>query len=116
MLKLQDAPHAERIPDELKFIRVAVRVAEPFLSDRRYANHLIWGNPRNWRLGFYFGNGDTRLWVPRKRRSGEPKDESRVINFAHPMGREAFPVLVAGYLIGAVCLVLLAMMFFGRPW
>src|SRR5690349_8809247 len=80
---------------------VAERAFGPFLDQRRNENRQVWFDRRSWRLGFYFGHGDTRLWVPR--RSRRVTDcERLVINFAHPLGRKALRVLGLAYAIGFI--------------
>ena len=88
---------------------VASRLFEPFLEERRTRNKEIWSNPQNWRLKFYFGKGDTRLWVPPRPKNGLYQDKIRIINFGHPMGKRAFRILSLGYGIGiAACVMILA--------
>lgn len=95
---------------------VASKVFEPFLEERRARNREIWHNSQNWRLGFYFGKGDTRLWVPPKPKKGLYTDNVRVINFAHPLGRKAFRVLALGYGIGLVAASMLVAWLCGVRW
>ncbi len=95
---------------------VAGRLAEPFLTERRQANDEVWADGRNWRVGFYFGAGDSRLWVPRRDRWGRPVDSVRVVNFAHPRGRRAFRVLVLAYGIAAVTAALFTAALLGVRW
>lgn len=85
---------------------VAVRISDRALADRRYRNELIWANPSRWRCGFYFGEGDTRLWVPRRRRGGRPDCRRCVINFCHEEGRTALPILALAYVSGALLVTL----------
>jgi len=95
---------------------VASRLFEPFLEERRARNREIWSEPRNWRLGFYFGKGDTRLWVPRKPKNGLYQDQARIINFSHPMRRKAFRILATGYGIGFIAIVMTVAALSGIRW
>lgn len=95
---------------------VATRVAEPLLSEDRFRNEVIWANPRRWRFGFYFGEGDTRLWVPRRGNDGEPVDSDRVLNFAHPLGRKAFRLLMFGYATGLALAGVVVAVLLGVRW
>ena len=101
---------------EPRCLVVASRLADDFLEHRRWTNNLTWQNPRNWVRGFYFGEGDTRLWVPKRQIDGHQHPTDRVINFRHELGRKAFGVLMLGYGIGAVSLILLIAIAFGQRW
>jgi uncharacterized membrane protein len=96
--------------------RVVVRMTELAMADVRARNELIWSNPGCWRLGFYFGEGDTRLWVPRRCACGAPRDADRVINFRHPVGRTAFRILMLGYATAALLAVAIAAIALGARW
>ncbi|MCG9895233.1 MAG: hypothetical protein MH204_07145 [Fimbriimonadaceae bacterium] len=80
---------------------MADRLCRPILEGRRAVNQACWADRNNWVFGFYFGAEDSRLWVPRMRR-GEPDDDVRVLNFAHPLGRPASRILLLAYLIGGI--------------
>lgn len=101
---------------EPSVIAVASRLADDYLEHKRWTNKLAWQNPRNWVMGFYFGEGDSRLWVPRRGKDGQPHTTDRVINFRHELGRRAFGILMLGYGIGAVSLILLIAIAFGQRW
>jgi hypothetical protein len=73
------------------------RVCARYLDALRQRNHAVWSQRANWFLGFYFGVGDTRLWVPARGRGGLPDPVRRVLNFQHPLGRKAFGVLTLAY-------------------
>ncbi len=101
---------------ETRFQSVAVRLSEPFLTERKLDNHSVWTNAKNWHLGFYFGKEDTRLWVPKMRRQGKEDPNQRVINFAHPLGRKAFKILMLGYTVAALGAATLLAYAFGIRW
>ncbi|HRJ34222.1 MAG TPA: hypothetical protein PKY51_11785 [Fimbriimonadaceae bacterium] len=101
---------------ESRYQSVAVRVSEKFLSERRTENRAIWEDAKNWKFGHYFGRDDTRLWVPRRRRTGEPDPNQNVINFAHPLGQKAFRILALGYGIAAIAVVTVGAIAFGARW
>ncbi|MBS1721371.1 MAG: hypothetical protein JSS66_00020 [Armatimonadetes bacterium] len=91
---------------------VASRLFEPFIDERRERNEAVWSDQNRWLFGYYFGRGDTRLWVPR--RNGA--DGGRVINFSHPLGRKAFRILVLAYGIGTVSAAIVAAAALGARW
>ncbi|MCW5935836.1 MAG: hypothetical protein KIT11_00825 [Fimbriimonadaceae bacterium] len=95
---------------------VADRIWRPILTERRLRNQEVWDDAARWRMGFYFGEGDTRLWVPRRLENGKANEEDRVINFAHPLGRRAFRILMLAYGIAAVAGVFFAMALAGVRW
>lgn len=95
---------------------VAERIWRPILNERRQRNHDVWEDSARWRMGFYFGEGDTRLWVPRRLADGTAIEVDMVINFSHPLGRRAFRILMLGYGITAVAGVIFAMALFGVRW
>ncbi|HRF59772.1 MAG TPA: hypothetical protein PLH94_07655 [Fimbriimonadaceae bacterium] len=95
---------------------VATKVAEPLLAEDRFRNDVIWANSKRWRFGFYFGQGDTRLWVPRRGAKAEPIDAERVLNFAHPLGRKAFRLLMFGYATGLALAGVVVAALFGVRW
>lgn len=95
---------------------VGSRVFEPYLDQRRTDNTASWSDKRHWMLGFYFGKNDTRLWVPRRLKNGGAKDDDRVINFGHPLGRKAFRILMLGYMIGFAALTMVVAALAGIRW
>lgn len=96
--------------------RILVELAEPYLDNLRARNQIIWSNPRRWRFGFYFGEDDTRLWVPRRCRCGAPRENDRVLNFGHPQGKKAFRILMLAYATGSLLAVALVAAGFGVRW
>jgi uncharacterized membrane protein len=96
--------------------RILVELAEPYLDNLRARNQMIWSNPRRWKLGFYFGADDTRLWVPRRCRCGAPREDDRVLNFGHPRGKQAFRILLMAYFTGALLLAALLAAALGMRW
>ena len=95
---------------------VASRLFEPFLDERRARNREVWQDKRSWKFGFYFGKGDTRLWVPQRPKKGLYQDEVRVINFSHPLGRKAFRILVLAYATGAIAATMTIAAILGVRW
>ncbi len=102
--------------ESTQYVLVGSRVFEPFLREKRDANAEVWSRPTSWRFGFYFGAGDTRLWVPRRERDGTPNDAERVINFKHPLGRKAFRILMFGYGTGFLTVCALVAALLGVRW
>lgn len=96
--------------------RILVELAEPYLDNLRARNQMVWSNPRRWRLGFYFGVDDTRLWVPRRCSCGAPRENDRVLNFGHPQGKKAFRILMLAYATGALLLATLVAAGLGVRW
>ncbi|MCW5938985.1 MAG: hypothetical protein KF884_04410 [Fimbriimonadaceae bacterium] len=106
-------------PDVIKstrFTLVASRVCVAFLDERREANQGIWSDPGRWRFGFYFGEGDTRLWVPRRMKNGQEDPVERVINFCHRRGRPAFRILMFAYGTGLALIIALVAALAGVRW
>jgi len=99
-----------------EYVLVGSRVFEPILNERRTANSEVWSKAKSWRFGFYFGDGDTRLWVPRRRPDGTANDDERVINFRHPLGRKAFRILMLGYGTGFLTVTALVAALLGVRW
>lgn len=89
------------------------RITTPILTSRRAENQASWANRQNWFLAFYFGSEDSRLWVPRRTKSGEPDQVLRIINFGHRLARPALRILALAYLIGAVFFGFLIAFFIG---
>lgn len=116
-MQTQPAPSARpALTDVARFALVGSRIATPYLRARREINEACWSDPARWRLGFYFGRADTRLWVPRRLRDGSPDDTNRVINFGHPMGKRPFKVLMTAYAIGLVSLAMSLAALSGLRW
>ncbi|MBS1715941.1 MAG: hypothetical protein JST30_16560 [Armatimonadetes bacterium] len=99
-----------------EYVLVGSRVFEPLIKERKDANRDVWSRPSSWRFGFYFGTGDTRLWVPRRRADGSAHDDERVINFRHPLGKKAFRILMFGYGTALSTLGLIVLALFGVRW
>jgi hypothetical protein len=85
------------VVESTRFALVGSRVFEPYLEERRESNERVWSDPGRWRFGFYFGEGDTRLWVPRRLKDGRGHPTEAVINFCHRRGRPAFRILLLAY-------------------
>lgn len=96
--------------------RIAVRLGEPILQELRARDRMVWSNPRHWKLGFYFGRDDSRLWVPRRCGCGAERERDRIINFGHPQGRKAFWLLMFGYGTGLALLGCLVAAALGVRW
>ncbi len=99
-----------------RFHLVGERLAQPYLAEIKQANTERWHRSRSWMLGLYFGVGDSRLWVPRRRWDGTAHPSVRVINFSHPLGRKALPVLLLGYLVGFLIVATLTAFAIGIRW
>lgn len=93
---------------ETRHLAVAAKMAEPVLNQIQMINAECWSTKSNWRLGFYFGSKDTRLWVPTRSKRGTESSARRVINFGHPLGRSAFKTLMLAY--GSTALFTLALL------
>lgn len=98
-----------------RIMRIGVRLSQDYLDSERARNNHIWEDRRNWFYGFYFGRGDTRLWVPRKGKS-RANAEILVVNFSHPKGREAAKVLGLAYLICTTGAVIVSAIALGYRW
>ncbi len=101
---------------ESRFMAVGTRLAQPLVDELRAKNDAVWSDRRNWVFGFYFGAGDTRLWAPPRRRRKERSGEKLVINFMHPEGRRALPILFLGYFIAGVNFAVLVAIACGARW
>ena len=95
---------------------VGTRVSHEYIESRLARNSAIWAERGSWLLGFYFGVGDDRLWVPRRRKGGEPDPEARIINFSHQCGRQPAQILMLVYLISAITVVVLGAIAAGYRW
>ncbi len=95
---------------------VGSKLFEPFLAERRQQNQAVWADSQHWRLGFYFGKQDTRLWVPRRSKDGIPVESVLVINFGHALGRKAFRILMLAYGTGLVALCMVGCALAGVRW
>lgn len=98
-----------------RIMKMGTALSQDYIQSRKAMNDAVWNDRKSWFLCFYFGRGDDRLWAPRKhRRSQHPV--ARVINFAHPKGKQAAHVLMLCYLIGAIAAVLVGAMMIGYRW
>lgn len=105
---------AEALVEPVNLVDVGSRLGQELIAERKFRNHALWANRRHWLMGYYFCTGDTRLWVPKRAKSGEPIEEDRVINFGHPLGRRALPVLLLTYTITVVAVGIGLFHFFTR--
>ena len=96
-------------------MRLGCNLSQEYIHSIRSKNDAVWDDKKSWFAGFYFGTGDDRLWVP-KRVNGEPHADKRVINFAHPKGKQPAQILMLAYLICTVSAVLVTAMFLGYRW
>ncbi len=98
-----------------RIMKVGTTLSQEYINSLRAKNDSVWNSKKSWFLCFYFGQGDDRLWVPKRTPKGQDPVK-RVINFAHPSGRQAGQVLLISYLIGTVAVVLLGAMAIGYRW
>lgn len=98
-----------------RIMRLGSRLSQEYIVSIKAKNDSVWNDKRSWILGFYFGTGDDRLWVPRKV-NGEPDPVKRIINFAHLKGKQAAQILMLTYLVCTVGAVLVTAMFLGYSW
>ena len=98
-----------------RIMRLGSRLSQEYIVSIKAKNDSVWNDRKSWILGFYFGAGDERLWVPR-RAKGEPDPERMIINFAHPKGKQAARVLMLAYLVCKVGAVLVIAMYLGYSW
>lgn len=105
---------AEAVVEETSLIDVGSRIGNELIAERKFRNRSLWQNRRHWFLGYYRCTGDTRLWVPRRSKGGEPIEEDRVINFGHPIGRKALPILLLTYGITVAAAAVLVFHLFVR--
>jgi uncharacterized membrane protein len=89
-----------------RIMTVGTTLSQEYINSLRAKNDSVWNTKKSWFLCFYFGQGDDRLWVPKRTPQGQHPDK-RVINFAHPDGKQAAQILMLCYLIGTVGVVLL---------
>ncbi|MBL8064765.1 MAG: hypothetical protein JNM34_02785 [Chthonomonadaceae bacterium] len=95
---------------------VASRVFDHFLDGKRRHNDQIWADDSKWKLGFYFGAGDSRLWVPVRRNRDNKRKSELVVNFGHPLGKRAFRILCLAYSIGFLAVGMIIAAMFGARW
>ncbi len=98
-----------------RIMRTGVRLSQDYLESERARNTSVWKDRRSWFLGFYFGRGDTRLWVPRKVKS-MPHAEEMIINFSHLRGRQAVKVLALAYVICTLAVGVVGAIALGYRW
>jgi len=98
-----------------RIMRIGSRLSQDYLASERARNDAVWKDGRNWIAGFYFGRGDSRLWVPRRSKRTIGKAEL-IINFSHPRGREALKVLGLAYLICTTGAVIVGAIVLGYTW
>jgi hypothetical protein len=98
-----------------RIMRVGTSLSQEYIRSVRAKNDSVWNDRKSWFLCFYFGTGDERLWVPARTKYGQ-HPEKRVINFAHPDGRQAGQILLLCYLIGAVAAVVVTSLAIGYRW
>ena len=98
-----------------RIMRLGSRLSQEYIVSIKAKNDSVWYDKKSWIAGFYFGTGDDRLWVPR-RAKGEQHPVKRIINFAHPNGKQAARVLMLAYLVCTVGAVLITAMYFGYSW
>jgi uncharacterized membrane protein len=63
--------------------------------DLKERNRKDWDDPSNWRGPFYFGERDTRILVPKRRRLGR----GWTFNLANTAGRLIFTGIIAVVLV-----------------
>ena len=97
------------------FMKLGGSLSQEYLASLKAINVSVWNDRKSWFLCFYFGQGDDRLWVP-TRRKGKPHPHKRIINFAHPSGKQAARVLLLAYMICAVGIVVVASIALGSRW
>jgi len=98
-----------------KIMRLGTQVSQEYIQSVRAKNDAIWNDKRSWLLGFYFGTGDDRLWVPKRTKQGQHPDK-RIINFAHPEGKQPAQILALCYAIGFISLVVVTAIALGVRW
>jgi len=101
---------------EPRTISIGSRMAQPYVDEVRRKNDEVWQNRRHWFLGFYFGVGDDRLWVPARLKRMQPHPSKRIINFMHPEGAKALPILMLCYFVAGVTVTMVAAMLMGARW
>ena len=95
---------------------MGTNMSQEYIEAMRAKNDAVWTDRRSWLLGFYFGTGDDRLWVPRKAAEGKQHAEKRIINFAHPLGKQAAQILMLAYFIATLAAIIVTSMFLGYSW
>lgn len=103
---------AVRAVVDSRIMRLGANLSHELIDSIRARNDSVWYDKKSWIVGFYFGTGDDRLWVP-KRDEGEQHPEKRIINFAHPKGKQAAQILMLAYLISTIGAVLVTAFILG---
>jgi hypothetical protein len=98
-----------------RIMKLGTRVSQEYLQSVRARNDLVWSDKKSWLLGFYFGTGDDRLWVPKRTKNG-PHEVKRIINFAHPEGKQPAQILALCYAIGFIGVAVLSAIALGVRW
>lgn len=98
-----------------RIMKLGTHVSQEYIRSLRAKNDAVWSEKKSWLFGFYFGTGDDRLWVPKRTKNG-PHPDRRIINFAHPEGKQAGQILMIAYVIGAVALVVVGAIAIGVRW
>lgn len=70
-----------------------VNIARELIETRAYRNSLIWADESSWVFGLYKGNGDTRLWVPRRCQDGSAHPTEMTLNLRHPIGNRTLNII-----------------------
>ena len=115
MALLQKPKAATKAVVDSRIMTVGTALSQEYIKSVRAKNDAVWNERKSWFLCFYFGQGDDRLWVP-KRVRGQQDAVRRVINFSHPDGKQAAQILMLAYLIGAIGVVLVGAIAFGLRW
>ena len=107
---------ATRAVVDSRIMSMGTNMSQEYIESVRAKNDAVWTDRRSWLLGFYFGIGDDRLWVPRRISKGRQHPDKRIINFAHPLGKQAAQILMLAYFIGALAAIIVTAMFLGYSW
>ena len=99
-----------------RIMSMGTNMSQEYIESLRARNDAVWAERRSWFLGFYFGTGDDRLWAPRRIANGEQHPDKRIVNFAHPMGKQAAQILMLAYFIGTLAAIIVTAMFLGYSW
>jgi hypothetical protein len=100
---------------DTSMMKLGASLSQEYISSLKAINDSVWNDRKSWFLCFYFGQGDDRLWVPTKLR-GKPHPDKRIINFAHPSGKQAARVLLLAYMICAIAVVVVGSVAIGNRW
>lgn len=98
-----------------RIMKLGTQVSQEYIQSVRAKNDLVWADKKSWLMGFYFGTGDDRLWVPKRTKNG-PHPDKRIINFAHPEGKQPAQILALCYAIGFIGLVIVSAVAIGVRW